>query len=246
MKSKKCIVSFSHKGREDYDAAQLRLIKSCVNVGWDGDYIIRSYTGYCDNYMGVDIILGSYPVTEKCGLSNNRDEVPYGFKTFIIQEAREKGYEQIIWADSSIRMVKDPKPLFDHTHVYGVGAFENLGHPLKNWISDVAVEHLHISESSLEGMQQIMACCILFDFSTPECNSIFDEWMALGRDGACFQNYGSKRPGFRAHRHDQAVLSGILAKRGVPLLPYGKLVYPPHDTDFTYGNDIYFVNKGVL
>src|ERR1700721_228181 len=111
--SKKVIVSFSSHGRENYCAAQLKLIKSCKEAGWDGDYLMRSYDGYVDNYLGVDIKLGSYPVTKKYGLCNNHSEVPWGFKPNLIHEAIEAGYEQIIWCDSSIRMVKDIQPLLD-------------------------------------------------------------------------------------------------------------------------------------
>ena len=84
MSDKKIVVSFASKGRENYNKAQLGLIKSCVNAGWDGDYLIRSYDGYCDNYLGVDIKLGSYPITEKHGLCPNHAEIPWGFKPDII------------------------------------------------------------------------------------------------------------------------------------------------------------------
>lgn len=246
--SEKVIVSFASKGREDYNASQLRLIKSCISSGWDGSYLIRSYDGYCDNYLGVDIKLGSYPITKKYGLCNNHAEVPWGFKPNIIQEAIESGYKQIVWCDSTIRMIKDIAPLLELAKERGVVAFDNLGHELKNWISDVALEHLHITEKELieNNIKQIMACCIIFDVSTMKGASIFEEWMELSRDGVSFQNgYISNRQGFVASRHDQACLSGILWKYKVPLEPYGKLVYPPHDKSGEYGNDIYFINKGV-
>ena len=248
MSDKKIVVSFASKGRENYNKAQLGLIKSCVNAGWDGDYLIRSYDGYCDNYLGVDIKLGSYPITEKHGLCPNHAEIPWGFKPDIILEAIEKGnYNQIIWCDSTVRMIKNPQPLLDYAKEHGVCAFDNCGHPLKFWISDVALEHLHITEQELEdnNIQQIMACCVIFDVGTMKGKAIFEEWAALSKDGACFQIYGSQREGFKAHRSDQAVLSGILWKYKVPLMPYGKLVYPPHDSNFEYGQDIYFVNKGI-
>jgi hypothetical protein len=247
MSSKKIIVSFSSTGRENYPKAQLGLIKSCVNAKWDGDYLIRSLDGYCDNYLGVDILLGSYPVTERFGVCNNHAEIPWGFKPDLILEAIEKGYDKIIWCDSTIRMKKNPYELLEYAKYHGVCAFDNLGHPLKNWISDVALEHLHITEEELQAnnIPQIMACCIVFDVSNEIGRKVFIDWSLLSKDGACFQNYPSKREGFVVHRHDQAVLSGLLWKYKIPLLPYGKLVYPPHDSNFEYGDDIYFVNKGV-
>ncbi len=246
MQSKKCIVSWSSQGRENYPAAQLKLIKSCVNAGWDGDYIMQSLDGYCDHYMGVPIEIGRYPQSKEYPLNNNHAEIPYGFKPTLIQEAYEKGYEQIIWCDSTIRMAKNPSPLLEMAANSGVVAFDNLGHPLKNWISDVCLKSLAITEQELEGIKQIMACVIIFDLSNSKGLSIFKEWISKAHDGQSFQNgYGSKRQGFVAHRHDQASLSGILWKNNVELLPYGKLVYPPHDKTGEYGNDFYFINKGV-
>lgn len=247
--SNKVIVSFASKGREDYNAAQLGLIKSCVNAGWDGDYYIRSYDGYCDNYLGVDIKLGSYPITERYGLCNNHFEIPWGFKPNLILEAIERGsYEQIVWCDSTVRMVKDIQPLLDIAKERGVVAFDNLGHPLKFWITDVALEHAGITEQELQAndIKQIMACCIIFDVSNQQGKVVFEEWLRLSRDGVSFQNgYDSKREGFIATRSDQACLSAILWKKGIGLEPYGKLVYPPHDETKEYGEEIYFVNKGV-
>lgn len=236
----KCITSFSSMGRENYNKAILRLIRSCVECKWDGDYNLRSFDGYVDEYLGVKITNGSYPPN-----SYNHAEVPFGFKPTIIQEAIDKGYDQIVWCDSTIRMWKDISPLLDHAKQYGVCAFDNLGHPLYNWISDIALERLGITEEELKDIKQIMACCIIFDVSNETGKKVFDEWYAASRDGVSFQTYPSTRPDFKAHRWDQAVLSGLLWKHKIELLPYGKLVYQPHETTLEFGDDIYFLNQGI-
>lgn len=241
MVSDKCIVCFASKGRENYPKAQLRLVKSCVNTEWDGDYLIRSLDGDCDEYAGVKILLGSYPQTS----TNNHNEIPYCFKPDIIKEAIDNGYKQVIWCDSTIVMAKYPVETLAHAAKFGVGAFHNLGHDLWNWVSDAALQAQGLTERQLKGIKQIMACVICFDVSNPVGLSIFNKWLAASRDGVSFQNYDSNREGFKAHRHDQAVLSMILYKEGIPLLPYGKLVYEPHDTDFSFGNEFEFINKGI-
>lgn len=243
---KKCIVSFSSMGRENYNAAMLRLIKSTKEAGWDGGYLLRSLDGYCDNYMGVPIALGSYPVTKEHGQSFNHAEAPYQFKTYLIQEAIEKGYDVVVWCDSTVRMVKDITPLLDIAAERGVAAFDNLGFPLRDWLTDIAQEHVGISDEELGHAKQIMACVVIFDLRTEKGKKIFNRWFELSRDGVSFQNgYTSKRPGFRSTRHDQSCLSAILHTEGVELLPYGRLCYPPHDKTKEYGEDIYFINKGV-
>lgn len=245
--NKKCIVSFAANGREQYTKAILRLIKSCVNAGWNGDYLMRTFDGYVDRYEGVNIINGSYPINEKHGLCPNNEEIPYGFKPAIIQEALEKGYKQIVWCDSTITMYKNIQPLLEYAAINGICAFHNLGHDLNGWLTDLQQERLGFTNAELiAGIKQIMACCIIFDFTHKVCIDVFDKWIEASKDGVSFQNgYGSQRPGFVSSRHDQSYLSGLLHIAGVKLQPYGKLVYRPHDTTFEYGNDFFFINKAV-
>lgn len=243
---KKCLISFSSTGRENYNKAMLNLIKSCQGV-WDGDYLMYSLDGYADEYLGVKINLGSYPYPQRFEDRNNHHEVPYQFKANLFQLARENGYEQVIWCDSTVRMVKNPQALLDYANEHGLAVFDNLGHPLKYWISDIAVERLGMDIDTLDMCKQIMACVIIIDFTNPKGELVFERWLQASRDGVSFQNgYDSEREGFKAHRHDQAVLSGICNGEEIPLLPYGRLVYPPHDKSKEYGEDIYFVNKGVI
>lgn len=238
----KCIVSFACKGRENYPKAQLRMVRSCAVLPWDGDYIIRCLDGDCDEYSGIPIILGSYPPPGDA----NHAERPYGFKVDIVKEAIDSGHSLVGWMDSTAVMVRYPRKTIAHAKQYGVAAFHNLGHDLWPWISDVALKQQELTEAVLRTMQQIMACVVFFDVSHPVGAKVFDEWYKASRDGCSFQNgYGSSREGFRAHRHDQAVLSCLLFKHNIPLLPYGLLVYEPHDTTGEFGFAYEFINKAI-
>lgn len=241
----KCIVSFSSFGRENYNRAQLRLIRSIKDSGWDGGIIMQSLDGYVDEYLGLKIETGKYPCSHKYNLTWNHAEIPYAFKPEIIQVARERGYEQVIWCDSTILLAKIPEASFAHAKEHGVAAFHNLGHPLKYYCSDLCLERQFVTEEELEDIQQIMACCTVFDFTNPKGEEAFEKWVEASRDGVSFQNYGSEREGFITHKHDQATLSLILWKLGIPLLPYGKLVYYPHNETGEYGNDFEIINKGI-
>lgn len=240
----KVLVSVASHGREDYRKAQLKLIRSAVEIGWGGDYLMRCVDGYCDEYMGVKIELGSWPITEYYGVSAQQKDVPYQFKPFAIQEARDRGYKKILWCDSSIRIVKDPAPLFELAAERGIVAFDNLGFPLKDWICDWAMDQLKLSVEELEPMPQIMACCILFDFNNPVTAEIFDRWVIGSLNNSFYYNT-STRKNFRASRHDQAYLSCLMNQAVIEFLPYGVLVYPPHDTTGEYGLDFFFVNRGL-
>lgn len=247
---KKCIISFASHGRENYNQALLGLISSCHKI-WDGDYFIYSLDGYIDKYLNVPIIMGQgkYPKTSM-GQCYNNNEVPYQFKVAMFQMAIDNGYDQVIWMDSTTRMMKHPKNLLDQAKKQGVVTFHNLGHPLCHWISDAALTKLGVNPKDREyinTLPQIMACVIIFDFTNPKGKEIFQKWKQHSQDGVSFQNgYGSERPEFIAHRHDQAILSYIVHKEGIPMNPYGELCYPPHHVTKEYGSDIYFLNKGVI
>lgn len=245
LNSEECIISYASKGREEYNSALLKLIKS-IPENWNGDTILYSFDGYVDRYEGIPIRLCHSKQTPQpeAWMAHHHSEIPYQFKPAIFQIAKEEGYKKVYWCDSTIRLLKNPLPLFEQSES-GIVAFENLGHPLWNWISDDAQNTLKITNEELKTIPQIMACVIGFDFTKAKANNIFEEWAIIAQDGHSFKDNPSAREGFKAHRHDQAVLSGLLWKHKIPLLPYGKLVYPPHDVNGEYGNDIYFVNKGM-
>lgn len=242
----KCLISFANKAREDYRKSQLRQIKSFVDTGWDGDYLLRCEDGYCDNYAGVDIKLGWLPITKWYGKSPSHYEVPYGFKCYQIQEAIEAGYRKILWCDSTIVKVGNLDPLFEHAAKHGVCAFENLGYPLKYWIHDAASSKLGITDEQLESMKQIMACVMVFDFDNPIGEEVFYKWFDAGRDGVSFnmRDYKSDREGWKGHQGDQPIISALLNLYNIPILPYGQLCYEPHDETKEYGEPL-LVNKGI-
>ncbi len=251
---KKCIVSFAAHGRENYNKALLRLIDS-AKPHWDGDYMLYSKDGYADKWSDIPIELGNGSMPScSLGIAEPHNIVPYQFKLVMIQKARDAGYDQILYIDSTIRLLKNPQPLLDQANKQGVVAFENLGHPLANWITDQALSQLGCGEPSswseeelgwLRKMPQVMACALIWDFTHPLASIVFEDWWKRSRDGITFMEGSSIRPEFKSSRHDQSCISFILNQRGIKFNPYGNLVYPPNDTDHTFGDDIYFVNKGI-
>jgi hypothetical protein len=242
----KIIVSVASLGREDYREAQMNMIKSCVSAAWDGDYMLRCVDGYCDQYLGVSITLGSWPITKKYGVSWQSRDMPYQFKPFAIQEALEAGYKKILWMDSTCRMLKNPKLLFDIAAERGVVAWNNAGFPVVEWTSDTALRNMGETVESLQGVRQIMACCILFDFNVPATEHIFHRWIQASGDNT-FREDGTDRPGFRGNRHDQSALSIILHQFNIHLLEYGEgfCYYPKNETGEDVVSEIFIINKGI-
>ena len=236
---KDVIVSFASKGREPYNQYLLRLIDSCIEH-WKGDLLIYSPDHQLTEYRGVTIHRG-WP-QPKGIQSFTHAEMPYQFKTALIQEAIEKGYGRVIWLDSSMELKKDLTPLLDA----GMFFFENLGHPTWKYISDDAVRMLLIREQVLYHIPQVWGGAFGLDFSNANARYFFDCLKTSSVDGS-FREGGSIRPGFIAHRHDQAVMS-VLLNQGCPfyeLIPYGQILCPPHDKTGEYGTEPYLVCRGL-
>lgn len=219
---KRCLISYAKNGREPYEDALDRGMEE-AKKHYDGDFIFLkdALPNDCPSHL----------------------DVPYSFKPYSFMSAFEKGYRQVIWMDSTIMMLRDPKRMFGVLKDRGILAFHNLGHPLAKWISDIAVQTTGIDLS--QNPQQIMACVVGFDIDHPKGLEIFEEWFMFSRDGKSFQNNPSSYPGFIGHRHDQAILSALLHQHKIKLLPYGNLIYEAHYPDGYEGRTPYFLNKGI-
>lgn len=236
MNDKRCLISFASKGREDYNKAMTRNIIE-ARKHYDGDMLYYSLDNGWRTVEDVEIKQG-LPVA-----CPPHSQVPYGFKPYLFKEAYDKGYRQILWLDSTIVVSRDLAPIFKEMKKRGVIAFHNLGHDLNKWISDIAAKNLDLDLS--KPIPQTMACCMGFDLDHSDGKRIFDKWYEMAQDGESFQNNPGSFPGHVSHRHDQSIISGLLSKEPIKMLPYGSLVYQPHDTNGEFGNDFYFVNKGV-
>lgn len=239
---KDVIVSFASKGREPYNQYLLRLIDSCIDH-WRGDVLVYSPDHDLETYRGVTIHKG-WP-QPKGVQSFTHAEMPYQFKTALIQEAHEKGYERVIWLDSSMVLKKDLTPLFD-MDARGIFTFENLGHPTWKYLSDSAEEMLTRDgyiHQNLYKIPQIWGGAFGIDFTKPGVYATFSELCKYSVNGS-FKDGQSKRPGFIAHRHDQAVMS-LLFYNHAKMLPYGQILCPPHDRTGEYGTDPYLICRGL-
>lgn len=245
---KDVIVSFSSKGRDDYNRSLLRLIDSCIEH-WKGDLLIYSPDHELSEYRGVKIHKGwPDPVGVK---SYTHAEMPYQFKTALIQKALELGYERIIWLDSSMQLKKDLTPLFDHES--GITTFHNLGHDTWKYLNNEADVKLDLFRSAtnlhypLMSIPQIWGGAFALNFTIENARLMFD-WIKEYSVNGSFKNSVNpiqyELPGFVAHRHDQSVMSVLLYKN-CQMLPYGQILCPPHDRTGEYGTDPYLVCRGL-
>lgn len=230
------IVSYASVGRESYFKRQLGLVKSIAENKMVDSYIVAD-GGYCDEYLGITIDL-EFPKTDK--IFHRHSEIPYQFKLAMIEKAIELGYTKIFYADSVFHLVKDKDitELLDQSED-GIVAFDNLGHPLYKYISDTAVGNLGVHQDFLKEIPQCFGGFFGVDIEKPKAKEFLDELFRQSIIGS-YKDGDSTREGFVAHRGDQAVMSVVLWKMGVKLLPYGTIVYGNHCLPpYEFGKDFY-------
>ncbi|MFZ4673540.1 MAG: hypothetical protein ACOYL1_04265 [Chlamydiia bacterium] len=118
-----CIVIFSSFDRI-YPQYVLSLIKALEEVGYDGWIYYR---------------LGGYP--NPTGEEIRYSGVPYAFKLFMLEEARDLGFRYLLWLDTSLLPLKSPKPLFEALHTKGVLYKETA--PLLKYMLPATLEEIY-------------------------------------------------------------------------------------------------------
>jgi len=130
----------------------------------------------------------------------------------------------VVYADSQIEFIADPSPLFEEcTSAGGVLLFDQRreGHRNKTWTRRRCLEAMGAdTEEYREGVQLNAAISVWS--GTALARSVLREWqhwcdqldvVGDGKPGDI------ERPEFRAHRHDQSILSLIAIGRKLKTLP---------------------------
>lgn len=244
MNKKRCIISFASRGREDYPQGLKRLIPSALKAGHpctpEAAFCILSPDLEVETIAGVKInraLPKNFPTHQ---------QVPYGFKPWLFAYAFAKGFEQVLWCDSTIIIHKPLDPIWNGAEAMGAALFDNPGCPMRVWSSDDCMDMIGCPyhEPHQAMFNEIMACAMAIDYTHPKGQAAFDEWFTACNDGVSFAGKGgSTRPEFRAHRHDQSVMSWLAQKHEIPLIPYGALVY--HGTDREKFPEHILANTGI-
>jgi hypothetical protein len=221
--TKQCIVNFFSQGRENYKEGTERMVTSALRQGYTGDVIIFSPDFTRNDVMetpnGLVKTIKGYPVTNAFGICKPHKEAPYMFKSHCFQYAKEQGYEEVLWCDSSTLFLKNPQHYFELAKEIGVITFDNQGCLESVFTSDDCLEQMGCSPEYANTFFQVEAFTILFNFNHQRANLVFEDYAHYCNDGICLLGAsGSTRPEFKAHRHDQSVLSFILRKHyGIPI-----------------------------
>lgn len=129
----RCVVNFASMGRSNYLIGSQRLFDSMNYANVNADLLICSPDYPSNEDIEIDGRMlykrSRYPQSKEYGLCPEHKVAPYAFKTYIIQEARDMGYEKIMWADSSCIFLNDTEKYWQLSEEVGVVLFDNPGCP---------------------------------------------------------------------------------------------------------------------
>jgi hypothetical protein len=173
--------------------------------------------------------------------SPEHSEIPYAFKPYAINEIKKKGFEIVIWMDSPIYCIKSIDKFIEYININGFIFFDNLGYTIGDYTSDECLNNYSISREESFKHAMIMACLMGFNFKNEKANKLFKEYFNATKIKGCYEgdwtneaNQVSQDNRVKGHRHDQSVMSILLAKEKIKPLH-------PHSTFFAY-----FGNPGHL
>jgi len=224
------VVNFASIGRENYLIGSQRLLETMEAANVDADLLICSPdlpTSTTVEENGRIVCLRKrMPISKEFGECPTHKEAPYAFKTFIIQEARDMGYTKILWADSSCVFLKDVETYWNLADETGVVLLDNPGCPEATWTADDCLEHMGCDPEFAKTFFEIDAFMMLFNFDYRVTNILFDKYFLHSRDGICLKGErGSKRLEFKAHRHDQSIVSYFAKVNNILPINYGAWSY---------------------
>jgi hypothetical protein len=173
--------------------------------------------------------------------SPEHTEIPYAFKPYAINEIKKRGFEIIIWMDSPVYCIKSIDKFIEYININGFIFFDNLGYTIGDYTSDECLNNYSIRRDESFKHPMIMACLMGFNFKNHLATKLFNEYFKATQTYGNYEgdwtnesNQVSKDNRVKGHRHDQSVMSIILAKEKIKPLH-------PHSTFFAY-----FGNPGHL
>ena len=165
------------------------------------------------------------------------EQMPYAFKAYAMEEARQTGAELIMWLDASILPIRDLEPIWLYTKQHGVWLSKNWWNNYV-WTADAAYGELFpefdiaTAREVNKTMWHVAGTAFCVDVTHPAGKELLNGYIALacGRAFAGpwwnkaypdYRNRGGAEvcgpPDVLGHRHDQTALS-VLAWRAHAIL----------------------------
>lgn len=213
-----CVISLG-LGRKGYVESLKRLEESLKRTHFNGDFLAWD-----------DVLPEGSPT---------QFESPMAFKTFCFLEAQKLGYNQVLWIDSQIVVLRSLEPIFDMIRSNNYVTFSNnYGQFLGQWSSDEVLKLHQISREEAMMIPETPTSVIGLNLSSELGQNFLKRWHAMSTDGLTFrgvstsingvddyyavawnkENCISNDPRVGGHRHDQTGAGIVAHQLGLP--PY--------------------------
>jgi hypothetical protein len=187
---KHCIVNFSDSS---FANGQQRLIKSLLDFNYEGDIITYN------DYSQIQ--------------SKSHQQVPYQFKVYAIEKARQMGYDVVIYCDASLYAIQNVMPVINHIIEKGY-LLELCGFSAGQYATDICLNEFGISREEAFDISLYSAGFTGLNFKNEKATQFFDRWFKLAKEEKTFigdwnnnNKQCSQDERCLGHRHDQTVAS---------------------------------------
>ena len=154
--------------------------------------------------------------------SPSHQEIPYAFKAWAIEAARNRGADLVLWADACILPIRSMDPLWDLIQRQGYwfsrNSFQN-----GEWCCDAALPLLGITRDEAFEQEHVVATTFGLNLRSEIGATFASEYLRMAQNGSfCgpwVNNAGeaSADPRVKGHRHDQSAASVIAHRLGMEL-----------------------------
>jgi hypothetical protein len=224
---KHCIVNFSNNL---FIKGQNRLVESLKQF----------------NYQGDVVLFNSF---EKVG-SKNHVEVPYQFKVYAINKAKEMGYDIILYCDSSIYAIKDIMPVIYYIIDKGY-LMEFCGFSAGQFSTDICLNEFKITRDEAMNIPLHSAGFTGLNFKNEKAIKFFNEWFKSAQEEISFKGdwnnndlQCSQDIRCLGHRHDQTTASIIAHKIGLDRINPTFMQYKYEGTELK--EETHFYCQGLI
>jgi hypothetical protein len=195
---KHCILNFSDY---KFKVGQDRLKESLIQHGYQGDILMFN------EYSQIG--------------SKSHQEVPYQFKVYAIEKAREMGYDVVLYCDASIYAISDVMPVINYIITKGY-LMEYCGFSAGQFSTDSCLREMELTRDEAMNVKLHSAGFTGINFKNEVAKDFFNKWYNYAKEEITFigdwnnkNNQCSKDERCLGHRHDQTVASIIANKLGM-------------------------------
>jgi hypothetical protein len=189
---KHCIVNFSDY---KFQLGQERLQKSLIQYSYQGDVLLFNEFGQ----VGSKVHL----------------EVPYQFKVYAIEKARQMGYDIVLYCDASLYPIREVMPVINHIIDKGY-LMEYCGFSVGQFSTDLCLQQFNLTRNEAMNIPLHSAGFTGLNFQNELATKFFDKWLQSAQEEITFKgdwNNNSKQCSqddrCLGHRHDQTTASII-------------------------------------